>query len=305
MTGHHCLHYAVAATVALLLSPPLLPTAGADEPAAEVPFRQPWTGAVVVPVTANGMGPYSFLVDTGSSHTAVSERLASQLGAPRVAKTQLSSTGGDTWAAVVRISHLSVAALDVRDVLATELPPGGLFDTGTIDGVLGRDVLERRSFTIDYRRQVLQWTDAVESRSVSLALDVREPVWFVTVDSEGSRLRLIPDSGATGMVVFDRGQWPCLRQLSGTAGVETVTRHASGRIGELRQLNIGGERLVNQRVTVLDGTQVAATHGDGLLPLHWFDRVTFDLARGHLILGRASTGRMLASALREPGVQTE
>ena len=37
------------------------------------------TGAVVVPVTINGRGPFPFLLDTGSSHSVVSGSLAEQL----------------------------------------------------------------------------------------------------------------------------------------------------------------------------------------------------------------------------------
>lgn len=306
MQGNHCLRYAAVATSVLLVASPLRSMLRADAPAVEVPFAQPWPGAVVVPVTVNGTGPYSFLIDTGSSHTAVTERLASDLQAPRVAKTQLSSAGGDQWAAVVRIDRLATSALEFCDVLATELPPNALGNGAAIDGVLGRDVLERQSFSIDYRRRMVQWpADANDAGGVSLPMELTGPVWLVKADVGSTRLSLVPDSGATGMVVFDRGQWTCLRHQTGTVDVETVTSGTTGRAAEVCQLNIGTARFVNLGVTVLDGSQVSVAHRDGLLPLHWFDRVTFDMVRGRLLVSRAPAGRLLAFALRGTAVQTE
>jgi len=304
MKGIHCLHHAaVAASVLLVSSPFLGSTLRADTCPAEVPFAQPWPGAVVVPVTLNGMGPYSFLIDTGSSHTAVSSRLAAQLEAPRVAKTQISSSSGTQWTAVVALAHVVAGPLAMHDVLATELPTNAVVNSQAVDGVLGRDVLEQQPFTIDYRRQLLRWSiDDDEHERVSLPLDLAGPIWLATL---GTGMRLVPDSGATDMVLFDRGQWRGLRHLPGTVGVETVTSRTTGEPGELSQLNIGALRFVNQGVTVLDGTHVSSAHGDGLLPLHWFDRVTFDIAHSRLVLSRARSGRTLASVLREPGVQTE
>src|SRR5882672_9241403 len=39
-------------------------------------------GAVRVPVTLDGTGPFTFLIDTGSSRSSVSETVAARLGAP-------------------------------------------------------------------------------------------------------------------------------------------------------------------------------------------------------------------------------
>ena len=304
MKGRICRCRAAVAAGVLLVSSPLRPTL-AGQHRQDVAFTEPWTGAVVVPVTVNGTGPYSFLIDTGSSHTAVTTSVAAVVTAPRVARTQLSSASGDGWVAVVRLGRMAVAEVEFQDVLATELPAVQFVDGQTIDGIIGRDLLEQRPFTIDYRRHVFGWSAEPDGAGTSLALDESGPVWLVTLNAADRPMRLVPDSGATGLVVFDRGQWRGLRYLGGTTGVETVTSRTAGRRGTLSQLNIGTARVVNQEVTVMDGAQVSDAHGDGLLPLHWFDSVSVDTARGRLFITQTSSRHLLASARREPGVQTE
>src|SRR5882672_872076 len=51
-------------------------------------------GAVTVPVTLGGTGPFTFLVDTGSSRSSVSETVAARMAAPVVVRTEVITAAG-------------------------------------------------------------------------------------------------------------------------------------------------------------------------------------------------------------------
>ena len=75
-------------------------------------------------------------------------------------------------------------------------------------GVLGAGLLANLNYTIDYKRKQLSW-DAAEARPGNDAgkLVLRESQGRLLVELPQSRdviVRFVPDSGAAGLVVFDR-----------------------------------------------------------------------------------------------------
>jgi predicted aspartyl protease len=69
------------------------PRAAVGERADVTPF-EPGHGDIVLAVQLNGQGPFRFLLDTGSTHTAVSAKTAEAIGAPVVARTTTGSAAG-------------------------------------------------------------------------------------------------------------------------------------------------------------------------------------------------------------------
>lgn len=265
--------------------------------AAPGPAPVPFVGAgdPVVRVTVSGAGPYSFLVDTGSSHSAVSTRVAAALGLPRVAKTRLSSAGGEQWAAVDRIDRLELGPL-ARPLLATELPDEALGIHAGVDGVVGLDLLGQRPFCLDYAARRLSWAwPSTETGVVDLPLDTRGPVWLTQASSGARDLHLVPDSGADGLVLFDRGQLAGVSYRAGTIGVSTVTSGTVARAARLSRLNLDRLAFVDVPVAVVDGRGVGAEHGDGLLPLSARGQACFDPAGGRLrLVGSSSAAGEMA-----------
>lgn len=231
-------------------------------------------GTLTVPVVVNGAGPLPFIVDTGSSHTALTAATARSLEVPRVAKTALGTAAGTEWAAVVRLETLRVGPLAADGVLATELPAGWLDGLG-VAGVLGRDVLAAAPFTLDYATREISWPQGTTPPADALLLDATGPVWTIELPAGAGGLRLVPDSGAEAAVLFDRGQWQGLRYVGGTRTIESVTSLSRGRRAVLARLNLAATALVELPVVAVDGADIDRAHGDGLLPLHLFDRVTF------------------------------
>lgn len=230
-------------------------------------------GGVLVAVRVNDSGPFAFVLDTGASRTIVDDDLARQLAAPVVARTELVTSGGTDTRPVVRLGSVNIGTARRENVLAPVVPAERLAPLGrNVRGILGQDFLSAHNYTLDYRRRRIGWDEAVVcGGSNAAALTASEGRFIVRVHDQesGTSLRLVPDSGAEALVLF---------QARGTrerAGVMTVGVAGNGRVAERRTLR----RLRVGTVTVRDVDAFAIDRDepdvDGLLPLHHFASVTF------------------------------
>jgi clan AA aspartic protease (TIGR02281 family) len=109
-----------------------------------------WTAQVVV----NDRHTARFLVDTGSSVTVVSPRLAAEVGIAGTAggtPVELHTLGGRTVGPSATATSLRVGDLEVRDAPVVLNDPGPGFD-----GILGNTFLGRYRVTVDADRRQLQ-----------------------------------------------------------------------------------------------------------------------------------------------------
>ena len=225
--------------------------AASDRTRPDVPLAIDARGGIRVAVHVNGAGPFTFILDTGSSRSAVSEDLARELAAPVVAKSEVLTMEGSAMRLVVRLSPVVVAPARVEALLAPILPARQLAPLGPgIRGLLGQDFLSGFNYTLDYRRSRLTWDEPLTCEAPNaVRMSPVEGRFVLMADSDGgSPLRLVPDSGAEVAVLF-RGR---------RAGISAF------RVG---------------RVTVRD-VPVAVVerddpNADGLLPLHRFGAVSF------------------------------
>jgi predicted aspartyl protease len=261
-----------------------VPLASGD-PAAVGPirFERLAEGGIVVPVTIDGRGPFRFLLDTGASHSALSAALASDLALSPEAKTLVTTPAGETWRAVVRVRSLRVGSAFAAEIWPSVFERGRLEAGRQVDGVLGQDVLGGFRYTLDYRRRTLEWggaqrTDAEGSR---LRLEWAGGCPIVATEPAGGRrgLRLIADSGASHVVLFDRGDGalPPYRDVEPQVRLTTLEGERPVRPVTIPELRVGGIVLRNESAAVVEA---GGHRADGVLPLHRFDRVTFD---GHYL----------------------
>jgi predicted aspartyl protease len=244
------------------------------------------TGAVVLPVQLNGRGPFRFLLDTGSTRSSVSARTAEAIRAPVVARTVMGSAAGSREVPVARVDTLDVGPVTVRDLLASVVELDGLVD---VDGVIGQDVLAALRFTIDFTRGQVLWAPKVRGcdgakvrgcdRSV-LELQWSHGRFVVALPQRQSVLRLVPDTGADSLVLFDPVHGLPVTHLPRFATLTTLSGETEVRLARVRELHVGSLMLrdVPAVVAARDGSEPAEV--DGLLPLHFFDRVTFDGPKG-------------------------
>ena len=276
-------------TVLLALLPALSAHASAPE---SVPFRLGDDGAVVVPVFVDGRGPLPFLLDTGASASAVLEGLARELALPPVARTSVVTTVGSHRCAVVRLGRVSLGAAQALNLLASVVPASRLDLTGAaIQGILGQDFLSGFNYTLDYRRRRILWSapggPAPDRDEVRLTLRRSRGRFLVELPQEGDRVvHFVPDTGANGLVVFDRpGAWALpAESLPGRYEVSDSSGRRAVEARRIRALRIGQLTLRDQVAAAISRPQSAATEGDGLLPLHFFASVTFESREGYLVI---------------------
>lgn len=271
-----------------------IPTGGVHASAASTPFALDAGEAVVIPARINGHGPYKLIVDTGSSRSAVSRKLAVETGAPVVARTAVVSIGQETNRLVVRLDRVEAGPAARPDILASVIPDEDLKAIAPgVDGVLGQDFLAMFDYTIDYRKRTLTWeADPALVRSTVNRFTLRpeEGRYTVEIPQDQGRqraLRLVPDSGASVMVLYERdGRLPLPigpgRRALEVAGLSGGRRAVLSTLAELR---IGALVLRDSPVVVLTGCD-DVPGADGLLPLSLFDRVTFLARDGVVVLGK-------------------
>jgi predicted aspartyl protease len=259
---------------------------------AEVVVRIDESGGIVVPVIIDGSGPFSFLLDTGSTHSVVSQSLADRLALHVVAKTSVSTSAGREWRPVVEMNQTTIESARSARLLASVATRAQLDAVARgIDGIIGQDFLFALNYTLDYRRKRLAWNDgASNAAGVRLPLVMQGGRYLVRVtsSSDESPLLLVPDSGASGFVAYERNGSTklSLGPAAGSITVHSLSGAQSARTMMLRELRFGTVRIRNQPVAVVTRDPEDLVEGDGLLPLHLFASVTFNAREQCLVLRR-------------------
>ncbi|MGC9544145.1 retropepsin-like aspartic protease [Streptomyces sp. UG1] len=111
----------------------------------------------LIPVTIEGEGPYTFVLDTGASASVVDDDIARKLNLPRTGERRpISGVIGTDRAPVVEVREWQAGqvALDPADIVVVDMP--GASRTQPFEGLLGSDVLSGFGrITIDYADEAL------------------------------------------------------------------------------------------------------------------------------------------------------
>ena len=255
--------------------------------AASTPFSLGDQGGIVVSVTLNGAGPFKMLLDTGATHSAITADIADLIDARPVAQTNVISPVGSAMRPIVAVETLSFGPINVDVILPSVAAERSFDPKGEIKGLIGQDVLAGLRYTIDFKGKVIEWHDVAPGQSGTvLQLTFEHGLFLVALPQHGTILRLVPDSGAGGLVLFEARSRPQLRSIATGETVELSTARGSqaAAVVRLPELRIGDRVLRNVRAVALGGDKTHPAAGDGLLPLHLFGRVTFDGPARTLIL---------------------
>lgn len=262
-------------------------------------YRPPESGArlhldadhlATVEGSINGRGPFTLMLDTGSNRSAVSGRLARSLGLPSVATTSVVTAASSDVRLVVRLDQIAIGGAAKTDLLVPVLDSADLGVVGPgVDGILGQDFLLDQNYTLDYEHRRLSWDRAPTSPTAGrLALVEHDGRWLVALpqpaDPAGAVIRLVPDSGATALVMFDRGAPLPLstKPLATHAPLSIIGGAASARAVLIGLMSIGSIVLCDHPALVVSRRDPGAPAGDGLLPLSMFASVTFDATNREL-----------------------
>ena len=97
-------------------------------------------------VMLNGKGPFSFMVDTGSTTTVLAQRHVAAVGAPITGMATVAGTTGMAQTQVAQMDLIEAGAVTKRDVRVAVLPDENL---ASIDGILGADVFAGKRVVFD------------------------------------------------------------------------------------------------------------------------------------------------------------
>jgi predicted aspartyl protease len=263
----------------------------------ELPFVLDQQGSVIVMATVGGMGPFRFVLDTGSSHSAIADDLARELALTPIARAEVQTSTGRTMVPVVDVDGVSVAGSSDR-LQPSVLARVALQALGPdIRGVLGQDFLSAHNFTIDYARRRFRWDEAGEGldtsddpRMVRVPL-VEQDGRFVLHAPQGNQdetLRLVADTGSTEIVLFESRR---LARLGLTpvsdappVALSSLTGSQSVRLMRLHQLALGSLTMRDRLAIVMPPASLEYSSIDGLLPLHTFRVVSFRQRDGYVLI---------------------
>lgn len=271
-----------------------------------VPFDLPSGFLVVVEGRIGTLSHLKFILDTGSIHSMINTKIADRLGLLRQSGTMLNFAhyAKIDWTNVPEIQFGPIEVRNIR-MMVGALNQFSEFASG-IDAVVGLDLLRQtQKLGIDFRAKLLTFGELKESQYGNMA---RPQALTVLLDVQGSRLRLILDTGLSDVEVFAdrlRAHAPHLKLLN----------EAQAHIGRMpgRTATLPGIQLFppDSRASVFwfeRAPQSLPEDIDGLLGLKVLnvDFADIDFGSETLTLSRRSTGPiMLASDSRTSRRMTE
>lgn len=186
---------AIAATLAL--------TAFASPSHALEALERDDAGRMLAPVTVNGAGPYRMIIDTGANRTALSERVALDLGlALEDAPTrEVHGVAGAADIPMVEIAHFRAGELERRDVDALVLSG---YMLSQADGVLGMDGMLGKRLVIDFEHRTFEIGPGGAPAPAGF-LTVPGRLRFghlleIAIDVDGAPVRAIVDTGSEATI---------------------------------------------------------------------------------------------------------
>ena len=243
----------------------------------DVRLRDDANDRMTVPVSLSGIGPYRFLVDTGSNRSAISTAVAARLGLAIGERADLHTVTGvrNVRTATVPNLQLSNSALRIVDAPVLEAEHMGA------DGILGTDMLRSQRVVFDFEKRLMTVVPSAqraprESGEIVVTGRLKNGRLIVTnAVADRNDIIVILDTGSEVSVGNDAlrlrlGNSRLLRK-SGAIELESVTGDIlQGEYTFVKALEMGEVTLANLAVVFAD--------------VHTFKQLGFD-DRPALLLG--------------------
>ena len=250
---------------------------------------------IVVEATVNGMGPFSFLLDTGSTHTVIDPSLARQLRAPVVGEASLTTVSDVRMDKMARLKEVRVgdsaaselgAVIDKMDQVKLKAPG--------VRGVLGEDFLSQFDIFLDYKKRILRFDGAAPAGERcrietmghyrGLTTTNRLLIGAEFMDASGGELQLQLDTGAKMPELFpvrndsiSAHPWAGSMAFSSGLNGTSIHSHTTIRIGTTMVHN----------VDVVQSRRGVAFDAVGLLPVWIFKSIYISHTGGFVVLNPA------------------
>jgi predicted aspartyl protease len=254
--------------------------------------------AVLVPVRVNGRD-LSFLLDTGSEHSAIDSSVASSLNLGQVADVEVLKNYRTQPATADQATTIEIGGLEFDGKVLTVLNLVSVAHAlgSAVDGVVGNDILQDFAFTLNYSKEELVTGRLAELGDTGVPLKLRRSgdEFFVPTRLMSSSEELLLDTG-TNSTNLSWGTWQQLSRVwTPDSTIDGVIRAGfpvppaflvcvpDVRLGEIevRDQAVRVQRAVNSGAFSAEG--FGGTLGSEFL--RQFE-VTFDLKHDEIFLKR-------------------
>ena len=247
---------------------------------------------MVVEARVNGAGPFSFLVDTGTTRTVIDPELASQLQLPAVGEVNVTTVLHYRQDKLVRLQDIRLGQASVSGLgaIVDKLTRQKMLAPG-IRGVLGEDFLSRFDLLIDYKERVIRFGEPPPAgercRFEATGQFQGAPTTnrlLIDVEFEqvsGNKVQLQLDTGARTPELFpvshdSHPPQPWGSSMATSNGANGVIVHSNVT------LKIGATMIPGQ--DVVQSRRAVAFDAAGLLPAAIFHRIYICHSGGYVVL---------------------
>jgi predicted aspartyl protease len=259
-----------------------------------MPFRLVHDFAVIVPVTVNGHGPYDFMLDTGSTVTAVDRELGQELGLQGEEQGTVTTLTQRLSASIALVRQIGFGPITEQNIEVMVRDLNGLRHTvPTARGVLGQNALNHADFLLDYQHKRLQFD--VDGELVRLLSGHHVPLRrettpdnpdYANLAVHGSitengvhPMEFLLDSGAASPVIFGMAADAVIGHFEGIV-VDTEGRRLLAGVHDFRVEIDGKSRELVMNVLAFQG---AGSGVGGLLPTRIFSQIYISNSGGFAI----------------------
>ncbi|QDH35949.1 retroviral-like aspartic protease family protein [Porphyrobacter sp. YT40] len=287
---------------------PAAPSAtGLVDPAAEVlTIEHERYSRMTLPVMVEGVGPFAFMIDTGSQATAITHDLRAQVPLPSAGRATLVGMASRREVELASVGRIEFGSSSFTDFLAPVLERQHV----GADGIIGLDALQDFRVLIDFRRQTIAVEDAAQKlKRGGFEIVVRAQgrlgqLLITDAMVEGVRATVIIDTGAQASL----GNMALRERIRSKRAEQVITTDVNGvdivgQLAMVRSLDIEGLSLANVPLTFADTPAFAALGltdqpvlSLGMQHLALFDRVAIDFSRKRIMFDVPAD---IARAMRE------
>ena len=196
-------------------------------------------GRPTAKVMINGVGPFQFMVDTGSTTTVIAARHMATLGQKQLGQVTVVGTTGTASMPLVRLDKVQTGSVTKLDLDVAVLPDS---EMGAEDGILGGDVFVGRRLVFDIR-----------GKSVRIEPTRRRPHSTVLGNMRVHDGLLAEIDGKVGSVstrmMLDTGAQNCIANMALSEAL--LRQHPKlQRINNARIFGVTGHKIVGQYIAL-------------------------------------------------------
>jgi hypothetical protein len=196
-------------------------------------------GRPTAKVMVNGQGPFSFMVDTGSTTTVIANRLLATLGTESTGFATVAGTTGVAEMPVARLATVNSGVVSKTNLRVAVLPDSSMAHG---DGILGADVFAGRRLVFNIRGKTVRVEPTRRQTRVAMLGNMRVRNGLLAeIDGKVGNVnaRLMLDTGAQN----------CIANMALSAALKKHHPRLE-RVDNVRVYGVTGHKIVGQFIAM-------------------------------------------------------